>query len=168
MPLALRLLEHRVFSVAPGKDIRREVQDFFLRERSEQTFRHRRDFRRLDTLHFLAVDCLLLEGVRRIGVHHHVVAAPAQVQSAQMPAASAAPAQEMRQAIQSFKGGNLEDAVTRLQKLRAAPLLTPEQRIAVNDAIAAVMNEVTALAEKGDAHAIQAVEQFRRMQTERR
>ena len=95
-------------------------------------------------------------------------AAPTQVQSAQMPAASAAPAQEMRQAIQSFKGGNLEDAVTRLQKLRAAPLLTPEQRIAVNDAIAAVMNEVTALAEKGDAHAIQAAEQFRRMQTERR
>ncbi len=95
-------------------------------------------------------------------------AAPTQVQSAQMPAVSAAPAQEMRQAIQSFKGGNLEDAVTRLQKLRAAPLLTPEQRIAVNDAIAAVMNEVAALAEKGDARAIQAAEQFRRMQTERR
>ena len=74
----------------------------------------------------------------------------------------------MSAAIASYKAGNLEDAVTRLQKLRSTPVMSPEQRIAVNDAIAAVMTEVYSLAAKGDSRAIAAVKQYEQMQTQRR
>jgi hypothetical protein len=78
-----------------------------------------------------------------------------------------APAQEMNQAMASYKSGNLEDAVTRLQKLRAQTAMTPQQLIAIQNATAAVMGEVYALAAKGDARAKQAVQQYERMQTGR-
>jgi len=82
------------------------------------------------------------------------------------PAASPkSPAQEMSQAMAAYKAGELEDAVIRLQKLRATPVMAPEKRIAVNDAIAAVMNEISALAEKGDARAIQALKTYEKMLT---
>jgi hypothetical protein len=105
------------------------------------------------------------------------VAAPAQsapsstpapttpVSSQPQPAATPAPAQQMKAAIAAYKSGNLDDAVTRLQKLRATPVMAPEQRIAVNDAIAAVMNEISAMAAKGDARAIAAAKLFEEMQT---
>ena len=89
---------------------------------------------------------------------------PAATQPVQ-PAAS--PAQQLRTAIAAYKGGNLEDAVTRLQKLRATPVMAPEQRIAVNDAIASVMNEIGAMAAKGDARAIAAAKQYEQLQTQR-
>jgi hypothetical protein len=84
-------------------------------------------------------------------------------ESAGAPAAS--PARQMQQALASYKAGELEDAVTRLHKLRAAPTLTAEQRIAVQDSVAAVMTEVYELAAKGDGRAIQAVRQYEEMQT---
>ena len=89
---------------------------------------------------------------------------PAQAEPAQPPAPP--PAQEMRQALAAYKGGDLQDAVIRLQKLRATPVMTPQQRIALNDAMAAVMSEIYALADKGDARAIQAVQQYEQMQTQ--
>lgn len=98
--------------------------------------------------------------------------APASVQTEQPPqpepepAAAPAPAQEMRQAVAAYKSGDLQDAVTRLQKLRATPAMTPQQRIALNDAMAAVMSEIYGLAEKGDARAIQAVKKYEEMQTQ--
>ena len=79
-----------------------------------------------------------------------------------------APAQQMSQALAAYKAGNFEDAVTRLQVLRATPVMTPQQRIALNDAMGAVMTEVYSLAAKGDARAIQAVKQYEEMQTMRR
>jgi hypothetical protein len=66
----------------------------------------------------------------------------------------------------AYKSGDLQDAVTRLQKLRATPVMSAEQRIAVNDAVAAVMSEIYAVAEKGDARAIQAVKQYEDLQTQ--
>lgn len=90
---------------------------------------------------------------------------PAPEQAVQ-PAAS--PSQEMNQAMEAYKAGQLEDAVTRLQKLRATPALSPEQRIALNDAMAAVMTEIYSLAAKGNARAIEAAAQYERMQTMRR
>ena len=88
------------------------------------------------------------------------------------PAAEAAPttpsrtsAQEMNQAMTAYKAGDLDDAVRRLQKLRATPVLSAEKRMAVNDATAAVMAEIYALADKGDARAIQAVKLYEEMQT---
>jgi hypothetical protein len=74
----------------------------------------------------------------------------------------------MRAAIAAYKAGNLDDAVTRLQKLRATPAMSPEQRIASNDAMAAVMGEIYALAAKGDSRAAQAVKQYELMQTQHR
>ncbi len=98
-------------------------------------------------------------------------AAPAQVQTPQTPrpapapTAPPAPAQEMKQALAAYKSGDLQDAVTKLHKLRATPVMTPQQRIALNDAMAAVMTEIYALAAKGDTRAIQAVKQYEQMQT---
>jgi len=82
--------------------------------------------------------------------------------------AVAPPARQIRDAIAAYKGGNLEDAVTRLQKLRATPVMSPEQRIALNDAMGAVMGEIYAMAAKGDSRAIQAVQQYELLQTQRR
>ena len=81
------------------------------------------------------------------------------------PASTAA--QQMQQALTAYKAGELEDAVTRLQKLRAMPTLTPQQRMAVQDGVAAVMTEIYGLAAKGDSRAIQAVKQYEQMQTMR-
>jgi hypothetical protein len=77
------------------------------------------------------------------------------------------PSQQMRAAIAAYKAGNLDDAVTRLQKLRATPAMSPEQRIALNDAMAAVMNEIYAQAAKGDTRAAAAVKQYEQLQTQR-
>ena len=94
--------------------------------------------------------------------------APAQptppLEPAAVPAAPA-PAQQMSQALAAYKAGNFEDAVIRLQVLRATPVMTPQQRIALNDAMAAVMTEIYSRAAKGDARAIQAVQQYEEMQT---
>lgn len=81
------------------------------------------------------------------------------------PAPATAPAQEVRQALAAYKAGNLEDAVTRLQKLRATTTMTPQQRVALQDSIASVMTEIYTLAAKGDTRAIAAVKQYEQMQT---
>ncbi len=88
--------------------------------------------------------------------------------AAAQPAAVSTPkaqAQEMSQALAAYTAGELDDAVVRLQKLRATPVMSPEKRIVVNDAMAAVMGEIYALAQKGDARAIQAVRTYETMQT---
>jgi hypothetical protein len=78
-----------------------------------------------------------------------------------------APAEQVKQAIADFKSGKMEDAVTRLQLLRAQPVMTPEQRMALQDSIASVMQEIYAMAQNGDARAKAAVAQYERMQTGR-
>ncbi len=83
-------------------------------------------------------------------------------------AVAVAPSQQMREAVDAYKGGKFEDAVTRLQNLRATPTMTGPQRMALNDATAVVMNEIYALAAKGDKRAIEAVKQYEKMQTQRR
>lgn len=74
----------------------------------------------------------------------------------------------MQQAVQAYKGGQFEDAVVRLQKLRATPAMSPQQQMALNDAMAAVMTDIYALAAKGDLRAVQAVKQYEKMQTQKR
>jgi hypothetical protein len=77
------------------------------------------------------------------------------------------PAQQMQQAIADYKDGKMEDTVTRLQLLRATAVLSPQQRMALQDSVAAVMTEIYTLAEKGDTRAIAAVAQYEKMQTAR-
>ena len=95
-------------------------------------------------------------------------AQPLQPAPAPEAAPSPAPAAQMSQALVAYKAGNLEDAVTRLQNLRAMPTMTSQQRMAMNDAMAAVMSDIYILASKGDSRAIQAVKQYEQMQTQRR
>ena len=78
-----------------------------------------------------------------------------------------APAEQVKKAIADFKAGKMEDAVTRLQLLRSQPVMSPEQRMALQDNIASVMQEVYAMAQNGDARAKAAVAQYERMQTAR-
>lgn len=93
---------------------------------------------------------------------------PAATDGATDPAAGAlAPVQQVKEAVSELKAGKMEDAVTRLQLLRAQTTLSPEQRMAVQDSVAALMAEIYALAEKGDARAVAAVAQYERMQTAR-
>ena len=77
------------------------------------------------------------------------------------------PAQQVQAAITDYKAGKMEDAVTRLQLLRATPVLSPQQRMALQDSVAALMTEIYTLAEKGDARAIAAVAQYEKMQNAR-
>ena len=81
--------------------------------------------------------------------------------------AGPAPAKQVQEAIAEYKSGKMEDAVTRLQLLRSMPTLTPQQRMALQDSVAAVMTEVYSLAEKGDRRAIAAVARYEKMQTGR-
>src|SRR6059036_3051440 len=55
------------------------------------------------------------------------IAQPLQPAPTAAPPPAPAPAQQMNQAMAAYKAGNLEDAVTRLQKLRASPAMTPQQ-----------------------------------------
>ncbi len=74
----------------------------------------------------------------------------------------------MQQAVQSYKAGQFEDAVVRLQQLRATPTMSAQQRMALNDAMAAVMGDIYALAAKGDPRAVQAVKQYELLQNKPR
>ena len=77
------------------------------------------------------------------------------------------PAKQVQQALTDYKAGKMEDAVTRLQLLRSMPTLTPQQRMALQDSVAAVMTEVYTLAAKGDPRAIAAVARYEQMQNRR-
>ena len=95
-------------------------------------------------------------------------AAPAAPDASPRPApASLPPAKQVQQAITDYKAGNMEDAVVRLQLLRATSVLSPQQRMALQDSVAAVMTEIYTLAEKGDARAKAAVARYEQMQTTR-
>jgi hypothetical protein len=87
--------------------------------------------------------------------------------AAQMTIPVQAQGQEMNQAIAAYKADDLQDAVRRLQNLRHSPVMSAEKRMALNDAMAAVMTEIYARAAKGDASAIQAVKLAEQMQTQR-
>jgi hypothetical protein len=93
-------------------------------------------------------------------------APPSQPNAAPEPAGPP-PSQQVQAALADYKAGKMEDAVTRLQLLRAVPTLTPEQRMALQDSVAAVMTEIYTLAAKGDPRAIAAVAAYEKMQTGR-
>jgi hypothetical protein len=88
-------------------------------------------------------------------------------QAAPPPAAESQPppAQQLNQALAAYKSGDYEDAVTKLQRLRAVRAMSTQQRMALQDAMASVMTDVYARARKGDPRAQQAVKQYEEMQT---
>jgi hypothetical protein len=93
---------------------------------------------------------------------------PEQQNAPAAPATVAGPtsAQAMNTAVAAYKSGDLPTAVVQLQRLRGAPVMSPQQRIAVNEAMAAVMADIYARAAKGDAQAIEAVKRAEMMQNQ--
>src|ERR1041385_9062324 len=90
-----------------------------------------------------------------------VANAPAAQAAPTQPAVAAQPvAQQMNQALTSYKAGDYPDAIARLEWLRSQATKTPEQTMAIQDAMAAVMAELYVRAEKGDARAKQAIKQY--------
>lgn len=77
------------------------------------------------------------------------------------------PAKQMEDALADYKAGKMEDAVNRLQLLRGSTALSPEQRMAMQDGVAAVMRDLYARAEKGDAQAAAAVARYEKLQNAR-
>ena len=82
-------------------------------------------------------------------------------------AATTPVSQQMTQAVASYKSGRYEDAVIRLQWLRARKGNTAEQILALQEATAAVMGEIYARAARGDAAAQKAVKEYERLQNTR-
>jgi hypothetical protein len=78
------------------------------------------------------------------------------------------PAQQMQQALEAYRGGKFEDAVARLQTLRSTPAMSAQQYMALNDAIAAVVADLNALAAKGDERAVLALKQYEKSRTQQR
>ena len=94
---------------------------------------------------------------------------PAPPPATPMPTAAATTpvSQQMTQAVASYKSGHYEDAVVRLQWLRARKGNTAEQILALQEATAAVMGEIYARAARGDAAAQKAVKEYERLQNAR-
>ena len=74
-------------------------------------------------------------------------------------------AQQMNRALAAYKSGDYEDAVIRLQRLRATRAMSSQERMALQDAMASVMADIYARAARGDPRAQQAVKEYERMQT---
>jgi len=121
-----------------------------------------------------------LSGCRKPSAVNELEKAAASMEKAESPPAPATPdpgtsrepagpppGKQVQQAIADYKAGNMEDAVTRLQLLRRTTAITPQQRMALQDSIAAVMTEIYTLAEKGDPRAIAAVQRYQQLQNAR-
>jgi hypothetical protein len=112
-----------------------------------------------------------------VGELEKTAAAMAQPAPAQAPDAAEAglaqpppgppPAKLVQEALADYQAGKMEDAVTRLQLLRGMSTLTPQQRMALQDSVAAVMTELYTLAAKGDARAKAAIARYELMQNRR-
>jgi hypothetical protein len=99
-------------------------------------------------------------------------AAPAPAQPAQPVVAAPAaapqtPVQQMNQAMTYYKSGEYETAMANLQTLRDRATMTPQQNMAVQSAMAAVMTDIYTRAANGDARAQQAVKQYEASKTAR-
>ncbi|MEO6036622.1 MAG: hypothetical protein ABIQ35_15335 [Verrucomicrobiota bacterium] len=87
--------------------------------------------------------------------------APTPAPAASADAVSSQPvARQMSEAMTAYKSGNYDDAMSRLHLLRSRAAKTPEQTMAVQDAMAAVMTELYDRASKGDTKAQQAIKQY--------
>lgn len=98
--------------------------------------------------------------------------APAPAQPAQPvvtapAAAQQSPSQQMNQAMTYYKNGEYETAMANLQTLRDRTTMTPQQNMAVQSAMAAVMTDIYRRAADGDARAQQAVKQYEQSKTAR-
>ncbi len=88
--------------------------------------------------------------------------APAQPVPTTAPATAVyqSPGQQMNQAVTLYKNGEYENAVMQLHHLRERATLTPQQNMALQDAMAAVMTDMYRRAADGDVRAQQAVKQY--------
>ena len=110
----------------------------------------------------------LEKAAKALGAADQTPAPAQQTQPAAAPATvQQSPRQQMDQAMSLYKSGDYENAMTRLQTIRERATMSPQQTMAVQDAMAAVMTDVYSRAAKGDARAQQAVKQYEQSKTQR-
>ena len=84
-------------------------------------------------------------------------------QAAAQPSANAPtalPAQQVSQALASLKEGKYTETIVQMEKARYNPNKTPQQMIAIQDAMAAVMSDLYTRAANGDSAAKQAIAKY--------
>ena len=74
--------------------------------------------------------------------------------------AQMAPAQQVNEALTSLKEGKYTETITYMESARSNPRKSPEQMMAIQNAMAAVMNDLYARAANGDAAARQAINKY--------
>ncbi len=82
------------------------------------------------------------------------------VQPQNAPIAQMAPAQQVNEALTSLKEGKYTETITYMESARSNPRKSPEQMMAIQNAMAAVMNDLYARAANGDAAARQAINKY--------
>lgn len=77
------------------------------------------------------------------------------------------PAHQVSQALASLKEGKYADTIVQLEMARDNPNKTPQQMLAIQDAMAAVMSDLYTRAANGDAQAKQAIKQYQENRNKR-
>ena len=86
--------------------------------------------------------------------------APQVTTQASSPKPTIQPAQQVNQALSSLKAGKYTDTILQMESARSNPNKTPQQMMAIQDAMAAVMSDLYARAANGDLAAKQAIKQY--------
>jgi hypothetical protein len=80
---------------------------------------------------------------------------------------TALPAQQVSQALTLLKEGKYTETIVQMEMARYNPNKTPQQMIAIQDAMAAVMSDLYTRAANGDAPAKQAIKQYQENRNKR-
>lgn len=70
------------------------------------------------------------------------------------------PVHQVSQALASLKAGNYSDTISQMESARINPNKTPQQMMAIQDAMASVMVDLYNRAANGDAAAQQAIKKY--------
>ena len=70
------------------------------------------------------------------------------------------PAQQVSQALNALKAGKYSETISQMEMARSNPSKTPQQMIAIQDAMASVMSDLYTRAANGDAAAKQAIAKY--------
>lgn len=93
----------------------------------------------------------------------------AQVSAQSSPTTQASqPAQQVSQAVTALKAGDYTETIAHMEAARSNPHKTPQQMMAIQDAMAVVMTDLYDRAAKGDAVAQQAIKKYQEDRNKRR
>jgi PBP1b-binding outer membrane lipoprotein LpoB len=107
------------------------------------------------------------ELAKTVKVLEQPTASPQSQTQASANAPTTMPAQQVSQALTSLKEGKYTETIVHMEMARYNPNKTPQQMIAIQDAMAAVMSDLYARAASGDAPAKQAIKQYQENRNKR-